>query len=202
MTPISKLRPEIERRLSLPKYTSVWESTKAAFVNTDREEERDYWDYALGLRDSWANMSRAPTKQVQKTVSEIATLASSLANRIRGCSPEIKTLKGYLDIDLHTFMADDLIRFSEALNEQNTPTEAMLSRPRSMALKTAERTYIARSLTHFILSSAKATGKPISGRDSLVALTVNALLDIGIDDEFDAKDVSDITEDIVKHYKI
>lgn len=33
-------------------------------------------------------------------------------------------------------------------------------------------------------------------------MTVNALLDIGENDEFDGKDVSDLTEDIVAHYKI
>jgi hypothetical protein len=32
-------------------------------------------------------------------------------------------------------------------------------------------------------------------------MTVNALLDIGEDDEFDEKSVRDVTEDIVRHYR-
>ena len=68
MTSPPKLRPAIEQRLSMPSYDNVWASVKAAFVNKDWEDERDYWDLALGLRDSWASMSRAPEKEVEKTV--------------------------------------------------------------------------------------------------------------------------------------
>ncbi|WP_210546133.1 hypothetical protein [Rhodoferax sp. PAMC 29310] len=201
MNPAPKLRPALEQRLSLPQYDSLWKSVTTAFANEYWEDERDYWDYALGLRDSWAAMSRAPAKQVEKTVSEIAALARCLAIKIHTYAPELKTLKGYLDIDLHSFMAEDLVRFADGLDEPNSPTAAMRSRPRSMALPTAERTYIARALTHFILSGVNAAGKPIRGRDSLVAMTVCALLDIGKNDEFDGKDVGDVTKDIVAHYK-
>lgn len=201
MNPTAKIRPTLEQRLSLPQYEDLWQSVKAAFANEFWEEERDYWDFALGLRDSWAEMSRAPAKQVEKTASEISTLARTLANKILTYSPEIKTLKGYLDIDLHVFMAEDLIRFADGLNSPNSPTEAMRSRPRSMARKSAERTYMARALTHFILSVPIDSAKTIPRRNSIVAMTVSALLDIGQDDEFDEKDVSDVTEDIVAHYK-
>lgn len=196
-----KLRPEIEQRLSLPKYAYVWTTVHIAFVNEGWKDERDYWDYALGLCDSWAVMSRAPAREVEKTVSEVAELARTLANKIQTYTPEIKTLKGYLDIDLHTFMAEDLIRFADGLDNANPPTEAMRSRPRGMSSKTAERTYMARALTSFLLSHATVSGKQIRGRDSIVAMTVCALLDIGSNDEFDAKDVSDLIKDIVAHDK-
>lgn len=201
MTASIKLRPAIEQRLSLTAYDALWKGVKTAFVNEHWEEERDYWDFALGLRDSWASMSRAPAKQVEKTVSEIASLARSLANKIKTFSPELKTQKGYLEIDRHSFMAEDLIRFADDLDEPNEPTEATMARPRGMALETAERTYLARALTHFLLSVPIDSGKPIVRRDALVAMTVTALLDIGKNDEFDEKDVSDLTKDIVHHYK-
>ena len=201
MNSTPKLRPALEQRLSLPKYDTLWKSVKTAFANEYWEDERDYWDYAFGLRDSWAAMSRAPAKQVEKSVLEISVLARSLANKIHTYAPELKTLTGYLDTDLHTFMAEDLIRFADGLDAPNSPTAAMSSRPRSMALKTAERTYLARALTHFILSVPIDSGKPIPRRNSLVAMTVTALLDIGQNDEFDEKDVSDVTEDIVLHHK-
>jgi len=195
------LRPAIEQRLSLPKYNAVWLAVEAAYKNEFWEDERAYWDYALGLRDSWRNMARGSAGDVKKTVDEIAIQARNLANRIKACSPEIKTLKGYQYVGPHTFMAEDLVSFANGLAEPNSPTEAMRSRPRSMALETAERTYLARALTHFILGGFQISGKPIPGRSALVAMTVNALLDIGAEDEFDAKDVDDLTEDIVKHYK-
>lgn len=194
------LRPAIEQRLSLPKYNAVWLAVEIAYKNEFWEEERDYWDYALGLRDSWNNMARGSAGSVKKTVADIATQARNLANLIKACSTEIKTLKGYQYVGPHTFMAKDLIHFADGLDEPNPPTEAMQSRPRSMALATAERTYIARALTHFILGGFQISGKAIPGRSALVAMTVNALLDIGAQDEFDAKDVDDLTEDIVRHY--
>ena len=196
-----KLRPAIEQRLSLPKYSALWTCVTTAFGNQDWQEEKDYWDCALGLRDLWAEMSRAPARQVEKTVADIAVQCRDLANKIRTYAPEIKTLKGYLDIDIHSFMAEDLARFAVRLEEPNAPTEATMSRPRSMALNTAERTYLARALTHFLLSVSQVSGKPIARRNAVVAMTVSALLDIGANDEFDEKDVSDITEDIVQHYK-
>ena len=184
MTSPLTLRPAIEQRLSLPQYALVWKQVEEAFAAQYWEDERDYWDHALGLRDSWQSMARAPTKQVERTVADIAVLARSLANRILGCSPEIRTLKGYLDIDFHTFMVKDLIRFADDLERPNSPTEAMQSRPRSMALETAERTYIARALTHFILSCGEVSGNPVPARNAVVAMTVNALLDIGEHDEW------------------
>ena len=196
-----RLRPAIEQRLCLAKYAYVRTSVKAIFVNEDWGSERDYWDYALRLRDSWASMSRAPAKVVEKTVLEIAQLARTLANKIRAYSPELKTLKGYLDVDLHSFMAEDLIGFADGLDKPNPSTEAMMSRPRSMASNNAERTYIARALSHYLLSGEKFSGKPFRKRDSLVAMTVCALLDIGANDEFNEKSVSDLTEDIVAHYR-
>jgi hypothetical protein len=195
------LRPALEQRLSLPKYDDVWISVKTAFANQDWEDERDYWDYALGLRDSWANSATSPARKVENSVAKISMLARSLSNRINGYSKEITTLKGQHQFELCSFMADDLIRFADSLEEPRSPTEAMMSRPRSMALPTAERTYLARALTHFLLSCTQVSGKPIPGRDSVVAMTVCALLDIGENGEFDGKDVSDLTEDIVAHYR-
>jgi hypothetical protein len=201
MDPIPTLRPAIEQRLSLPKYDAVWKAVKTAYANEAWEEERDYWDYALGLRDSWNMMSRAPTSVVKNTVTEIAGLAQELANKIVAFNPDIRTLKGYSEAEQSLFMAQDLVAFSKSLREEGRTTEAMQSRPRSMALDTAERTYIARALTHFVLSGVQISGNPIRGRASLVAMTVNALLDIGEDDEFDEKSVRDVTEDIVRHYR-
>lgn len=201
MNSAPRQRPAIEQRLLSPKYAYVRTSIKAIFVNEDWGDERDYWDYALGLRDSWTDMSRAPAKEVKKTVSELAQLARTLANTIRAHAPELKTLKGYLDVDLHSFMAEDLIGFADDLDKPNPPTEAMMSRPRSMASKTAERTYIARALSHYLLSGEKVSGRPFRKRDSLVAMTVCALLDIGANDEFNEKNVSDITADIVARYR-
>jgi hypothetical protein len=179
----------------------VWKCVETAFADTYWEEERNYWDFALGLRDSWENMSRAPAKVVQNTVSEVAELAEKLANKIVTFNPEIRTLKGHADAEQSMFLVDDLIAFAKSLREKNDPTEAMRSRPRSMALASAERTYMARALTHFLLSGVTFSGKPFPRRNTIVAMTVTALLDIGQDDEFDEKDVSDVTEDIVKHYR-
>lgn len=201
MSFIPKLRTAIEHRLSLPKYASVWKCVNTAFANEVREVERDYWDFALGLPDAWASMAKAPAKQVESSVIEIAMQARSLAYKIHAFSPELKTFKGFLDVDIHTFIADDLIEFADSMDARDSPTEAMTFRPRSMALPTAERTYMARALTHFILSCGKVSGNPIPGRDSVVAMTVCALLDIGSNDEFDGKDVSDLTKDIVSHYR-
>jgi len=192
------LRPAIEQRLSLPQHNELWAAVKAAFAADDWEEERDYWAYAVGLRDSWSTMSKAPAKEVERTVAEIAALSQQLANKITAFSPEIQTLTGYLDIDRHTFMAEDLKVFAAGLHPPGSPTEAMASRPRSMMLPTAERTYLARALTHFILSGSRQ-----SGLATLVAMTVNALLDVvpGSTSEIDAKGVRDLTEDIVARYR-
>ena len=51
MDPIPTLRPAIEQRLSLPKYDAVWKAIETAYANEPWEEERDYWDYALGVTD-------------------------------------------------------------------------------------------------------------------------------------------------------
>jgi len=195
-----KLRPDIEQRLSQPKYSEVWKAVEAAYATEFWENERDYWDYALGLRDAWNSMSRAPTKVVQDTVSEIANLAQELANKIVAFNPEIRTLKGYADAEISIFMAEDLLAFSKSLKRENAPTEATLTRPRSMSLGTAERTFMARSLTAFVLDGAEISGKPIRGHAALVAMTVNALLDSD-SAYFDEKAVRDLTEDIVKRYK-
>lgn len=188
------LRYSIEQRLSNPRYADVWNSISLAFAD-DADEERDYWDFALSLRDRWLAMSRAPTKIVQKTVTEIAQLAANLANKLAAHKAEIETLKGYLDIDKHTFMEADLRLFSVELLEPSDPTEAMRSRPRGMAHPSAERTYVARALTWYLLSSGL---QPMA---RVVADTAGALLDLGPNEVFDEKHVRDITEDICRGFK-
>ncbi|OQW86397.1 MAG: hypothetical protein BWK72_17425 [Rhodoferax ferrireducens] len=201
MKPPPKLRPAIEKRLSLPRYGELLKAVESALTNQYPEDAIDFWDFALGLRDSWNSMARAPENEVKKTVAELADLVQALARKLVAFSPEIRTLRGHTIAEIGALLSDDLITYARSLSEENAPTEAMQSRPRSMALKSAERTYLARALTHFLLEIGTVSGNAVSKRSALVAMTVNALLDIGSEDEFDAKDVEDLTDDIVQSYR-
>ena len=182
-------------RLSSKRCAEAWKVVKEAF-GEDTEEEKAYWAYAVGLRDSWAAQSRAPMSAIHDTVNEITDLADALANKIAAHGPELKTIKGYLDVDQHTFMEADLRIFSTELKAPSQPTEAVLTRPRSMANLSAERTYLARALTFFLLAGGH---KPMA---RVVAVTVHALLDLPASDGFDAKQVRDLTEDICRRFKL
>jgi hypothetical protein len=168
---------------------------KRAFAG-DVAEEEAYWDYALGLADSWDAMSHAPLNAVQDTVREIAGLADTLASKIAAHSADLKTMKGYLDVDTHTFLRDDLRDFAAELRESGPATEALLVRPRSMSKASAQRTYVARALTMFLLESGH---QPLAG---LVAATACALLDLDAETSVGAKEVRDVTEDICRRSKM
>mgnify|MGYP003382410713 CR=1 FL=1 len=202
MTPVASnvgvnapLRQSLEQRLSQPRYDELWATVAQAFAG-DTVEEQEYWEYALGLPDAWRAMSRAPTGAALDTVVEIADLAEALANKIAAHSPELETIKGYLEVDKHTFMLDDLRVFAADLREPSAPTEAVQVRPRGMANASAERTYAARALTRFLLEGEH---KPMA---RMVALTVCALLDLNQENELDEKQVRDVTEDICKRFRV
>ena len=188
------LRASVEQRLLANKNADIRKSVAVAF-DGDREEERDYWDYAAGLPDSWNAMSRAPANPLADAVREIADVAVELANKIAAFSPELRTDRGFLAIDLHTFMEADLRAFSANLKSPVATTEAKKARPRSMSTPSAQRTYMARALTWFMLESR---GKPMA---RVVATTVQALLDLSADEDFGEKHVRDVTEDICRQFK-
>ena len=191
---IALLRPFIEQRLSGKLYAEVWKSVNVAFAG-DSDEERDFWDYALGLPDLWQAMSRAPTKAVKEAVIEIAAMAESLANKIVAFGPELLADKGYVESCQHVFIVQDLRIFAADLNALADTTEAMRARPRSMSKDSAERTYCARALTLFLLGGGH---KPMA---RIVSITVRALLELSVDEDFDEKQVRDVTEDICKQFK-
>ena len=192
VVPQELLRPSIEKSLGERRWAPVWQAVEAAFPG-DLDEQRDYWDFLLGLRDSWRNMSRAPSGVIEGNVAEIASMAQALANKIAANTPELRTLLGYADFDIHTMFEADLRHFAAQLRSPSNETSAMRFRPRGMERATAERTYVARALTGFLCSG---DGRP---RARLVAESVNALLDLHPEDGFDEKQVRDITEDICRH---
>lgn len=188
------LRPALLIRLSDSKYDNVWKIV-SEFFNGDEDAEKEYWDYVFNLPDQWQGMAKGTTQAVADAVQEIVNQAESLAAKIVAFRKEIETVKGFGDMVTHLMMAEQLRDYANHLRQPTQPTEAVQVRPRGMGKDSAERTYYARALTAFLLSGGQKAGSKV------VANTVCALLDIGRDDEFDDKDVRDLTEDIVQEYK-